>query len=45
MPKLINTGPVPTIDAVPATNHPATTNSTATFPSDHKKPASGGGGT
>jgi hypothetical protein len=45
MPKLICTGPVPTVDAVPVTNHPATGNSTATFPADHKKPASGGGET
>jgi hypothetical protein len=47
MPKIINTGPVPTVDAVPVTNHPAAlaAASSDTYPSDHAKPATGGGGT
>ena len=45
MPKIINTGPVPTVDAVPVTNHPSVINSTDTHPSDHPKATSGGGGT
>jgi hypothetical protein len=46
MPKIIATGAAPTVDAVPVTNHPATpAASTDTYPSDHAKPATGGGGT
>jgi hypothetical protein len=45
MPKIINTGPVPSVDAVPLTNHPATVASSDTYPSDHAKPSVGGGGT
>ena len=46
MPKIINTGPVPTTDAVPVTNHPATnTTSSDTYPADHAKATVGGGGT
>jgi hypothetical protein len=44
MAKIINTGPVPSIDANPVTNHPATINSTDTHGSDHPKPHAGGGG-
>ena len=45
MPKIVNTGIVPTTDAVPVTNHPATVNSTDTYPGDHVKATLGGGGT
>lgn len=45
MPKIINTGPVPTTDAVPVTNHPTTVTSSDTYPSDHVKATGGGGGT
>lgn len=45
MPKIINTGPVPTTDAVPVTNHPAVQASSDTYPADHVKASSGGGGT
>jgi hypothetical protein len=45
VPKIINTGAVPTTDAVPVSNHPATVNSTDTHPSDHGKATIGGGGT
>jgi hypothetical protein len=43
MAKIINTAPVPTVDAVPVTNHPAP-NSSDTYPSDRPKAAAGGGG-
>lgn len=46
MPKIINTAAVPTVDAVPVTNHPAAGGtSTDTYPGDHVKPTGGGGGT
>jgi hypothetical protein len=45
MPKIINTGPPPTVDANPVTNHPAVITSVDTHPSDKPKPTSGGGGT
>jgi hypothetical protein len=43
MPKIINTGAPITVDATPAGH--ATQNSKDTYPSDHAKPNSGGGGT
>jgi hypothetical protein len=45
MPKIINTGAVPTTDASPVTNHPAVLTSTDSHPSDKAKPTPGGGGT
>lgn len=46
MPKIINTAAVPTVDAVPVTNHPAAgTTSSDTYPADHVKATTGGGGT
>jgi len=45
MPKITNTGPVPTTDAAPVTNHPTTLTSTDSYPADHVKPTTGGGGT
>lgn len=44
MAKIINVAAPPTKDADPVTNHPATTNSVETHPSDHPKPFAGGGG-
>jgi hypothetical protein len=46
MPKIINIGAPPTVDAVPVTNHPAAGGTSSdTYPADHAKPTTGGGGT